>query len=107
MRSEEIPEEDPDEEPEEEPTGAGAAMATAVPSLGLPSREFEFRTDELSLAELVDGRTLAARLGQASKDGWDYVQVIEAGEKRLLLLRRAKRPEKQGRPVGFFPPSRS
>lgn len=107
MRSEEIPEEEPDEEPEEEPSTAGTAVATAVPGLGFPNREFEFRTDELSLAELADGATLAARLGEASKDGWDFVQVIDAGDRRLVLLRRAKRAEKQGRPVGFLAPSRS
>jgi hypothetical protein len=78
-----------------------------VPSLGPPSREFEYRTDELSLSELADGATLAARLGEASKDGWDFVQLVDAGDKRLILLRRARRGEKRSRPVGFFPPSRS
>lgn len=107
MRSEEIPEEEPEEEPDEEPTGAATALATAVPSLGFPTREFEFRTDDISPAELGDGKTLAERLGEASKDGWDFVQVIDAGDKRVVLLRRTKRAEKQARPVGFFPPSRS
>ena len=107
MRSEEIPEEEPDEEPEDEPNGSATGVATAVPALGFPSREFEFRTDEISLAELADGATLAKRLGEASKDGWDFVQIVEAGDKHLLLLRRGKRGERQSRPVGFFPPSRS
>ena len=107
MRSEEIPEEEPDEEPEEEPSNASQAVATAVPSLGFPSREYEFRTDVITVAELADGSTLATRLTAASKDGWDFVQVVEAGDQRFLLLRRARRSEKQARPVGFFPPSRS
>ena len=107
MRSEEIPEEEPDEEPEEEPTGNASGVAAAVPTTGFPSREFEYRTDEISLADLADGSTLARRLGEASRDGWDFVQVLEAGDKRLVLLRRGRRGERQSRPVGFFPPARS
>jgi hypothetical protein len=107
MRSEEIPEEEPDEEPEEEPASASQAVATAVPSLGFPSREFEFRTDAISAEELADGSTLATRLTEASKDGWDFLQVLEAGDRRFVLLRRARRSEKQSRPVGFFPPPHS
>ena len=104
MRSEEIPEEEPDEEPEPEPSGQGA-VTTAVPSLGFPVREFEFRADEVSIDDLGDGGSLAARLTQASKDGWDFIQVVEAGDRRLLLMRRVKRSERQARPVGFMPPS--
>jgi hypothetical protein len=102
MRSEEIPEEEPDE-PEEEPSSAAAAVATVVPSVGGPSREFEFKTEELTTEEVV--AVLASRLTEASKDGWDFVQVIDAGERRVILYRRAKRPERSARPVGFFPPT--
>ncbi len=105
MRSEEIPEEEPDEEPEPQPEPAAAAVAAVVPQVGGPSREFEFRSEEVALSELVDG--LAARLTEASKDGWDFVQVVEAGERRVILYRRAKRAERQAKPVGFFPPSKS
>lgn len=105
MRSEEIPEEEPDE-PEEEPTSQGSVATATAPSLGFPSREFEFQAEEVSIADLADGKKLATRLTEASKDGWDFVQVVEAGDKRLLLLRRAKRAERQARQVGFMPPAR-
>jgi hypothetical protein len=102
MRSEEIPEEEP-EEPEEEPAGAPAGVATVVPSVGGPPREFEFKTEELTVAEI--SAVLASRLTEASKEGWDFVQVIDAGERRVILYRRAKRGERHSRPVGFFPPA--
>lgn len=103
MRSEEIPEEEPDE-PEEEPSAA-PSVATVVPSVGAPSREFEYKTEELTPAEVT--AVLASRLTEASKDGWDFVQVIDAGESRVILYRRPKRGEHHARPVGFFPPSKS
>jgi len=105
MRSEEIPEEpdEPEEEPEQAP--AAAAVATVMPSVGGQPREFDYRTEELAAAELSGG--LADRLTQASKDGWDFVQVVDAGEQRVIVYRRAKRSERQARPVGFFPPSKS
>ena len=102
MRSEEIPEEEPDE-PEEEPSAAPSGVATVVPSVGGPSREFEFKTEELTVEEIT--AVLASRLTEASKDGWDFVQVIDAGERRVILYRRAKRGERNARPVGFFPPA--
>lgn len=104
MRSEEIPEEEPDE-PEEEPEQAESAVATFVPSVGSASREFEFRTEGMSISELADGSTLAQKLTDASKEGWDLVQVLDAGDSRVIVFRRGKRPERQSRPVGFFPPS--
>jgi hypothetical protein len=107
MRSEEIPEEEPDEPEEPEQAPAGAAVATVMPSVGGPPREFEYRTESIAVAELADGSTLAKKLAEASKDGWDYVQVIDAGESRVILFRRAKKSEKHARPVGFFPPSKS
>lgn len=105
MRSEEIPEEpdEPEEEPEQAP--AAAAVATMVPSVAGQSREFEYRTEELKLTDLAGD--LAGRLTEASKDGWDFVQIVDAGESRLIVYRRSKRPERQARPVGFFPPAKS
>jgi hypothetical protein len=105
MRSEEIPEEPDEPEEEPAPAPAAAAVATVMPSVGAPGREFEYRADDVSVAELAEG--LADRLTEASKDGWDFVQVVDAGERRIILLRRAKRAERQARPVGFFPPSKS
>ena len=105
MRSEEIPEEEPDEEPEPEQAPSQAAVATVVPSVGSAGREFEYRTEDLAVGEIADG--LAKRLTDASKDGWDFVQVVDAGERRVILLRRAKRAERHAKPVGFFPPSKS
>ena len=52
----------------------------------------------------MDGTTLADRLTRASADGWDLVEIIGAGERHAILLRKAKRPERPGRPVGFAPP---
>jgi len=107
MRSEEIPEEEPDEEPEREPANAAAPAATMVPAVGAGAREFEFKTEALSLSELGDGSTLATRLTEASKEGWDFVQVLDAGDQRVIVYRRGKRSDRQTRPVGFFPPSKS
>ncbi|HEX6488436.1 MAG TPA: hypothetical protein VF137_06125 [Candidatus Dormibacteraeota bacterium] len=106
MRSEEIPEQEPDE-PEEEPAQAEQSVATLVPSVGQAAREFEFRTEALSLAELTDGSTLARKLTEASKEGWDLVSVLDAGDHRVIVYRRGKRSERQSHPVGFFPQSRS
>ncbi len=100
-RLEEEPEpgEDPDED---EP--AATAPGTLVPTVdGDSSRTFEYRTELLSAAEVTDGSTLADRLTAASADGWDLVDVISAGERHAVLLRRAKRPERTTRPVGFAP----
>lgn len=108
MRAEEIPEPDePEEEPEEEPGQAGAAVATAL-NVGMAAREFEFKTDEIPLEKIADGTTLAEALTEASKDGWDFMQLVDAGgDRRLMLFRRAKRAERKGHPVGFLAPSRS
>jgi hypothetical protein len=102
-RLEEEPE--PDEEPDEEPasvaTAPGASLA-AVSSDG--GREFEYRTDLVTVEQVVDGTTLAGQLTKASADGWDLVDIINAGDRHAVLLRRAKRPERNARPVGFTPP---
>ena len=107
MRAEEIPEPDePEEEPDEEPEPGAAAATMAVPSLGLGPREFEFKTDEMPLGEVAE--KLAAALTDAAKDGWDFMQLVDAGgDRRLLLFRRVKRAERKSQPVGFFPTSRS
>ena len=99
---EEVPEVDPDEEPGEEP--AKGPEGTLVPSVADGHRDFEFRTDLVTAAQVIDGTTLAEQLTKASADGWDLVDIIHAGDRHAILLRRAKRSERSSRPVGFTPP---
>ena len=101
-RLEEEPE--PDEEPDETPAAVATAPGAQLPSVADGGREHEYRTDLLSAAEVVDGATLAGQLTKASADGWDLVDIINAGDRYAVLLRRAKRPERSVRPVGFSPP---
>jgi hypothetical protein len=101
-RLEEEPE--PDEEPDEEPAAVATAPSTAIPSVADGSREFEYRTELVTAAQVVDGTTLASQLTKASADGWDLVDIVNAGDRHAVLLRRAKRAERNARPVGFTPP---
>jgi hypothetical protein len=101
-------EEDPDEEPEEQPNhpGHGAAAGTGIlPNVGLPLREWEFSTQVLTVAQLIDGVTLVKLLKEAGTDGWELTDVIDGGEKRVLLMRRPKRSSVESRRVGFAPPA--
>ena len=101
-------EEDPDEEPDEQPNhpGHGAAAGTGIlPSVGLPLREWEFSTQVLTVAQLVDGVTLVKILKESGADGWELTDVIDGGEKRVLLMRRPKRSSVESRRVGFAPPA--
>jgi hypothetical protein len=101
-------EEDPDDEPDEEPNhpGRGAASGTGIlPNVGLPLREWEFSTQVLTIAQLVDGVTLVKLLKEAGTDGWELTDVIDGGEKRVLLMRRPKRSSVESRRVGFAPPA--
>ena len=104
-------EEEPDEPDEpESPTGPdNGAMAPThmVPTVGLPSRDWEFSTQVLTVAQVADGTTLVKVLKDSGADGWELAQVIDGGDKRVLLLRRAKRPQREPRRVGFAPPSES
>ena len=100
-------EEDPDEEPEEQPNhpGHGAASGTGIlPNVGLPLREWEFSTQVLTVAQLVDGVTLVKLLKASGADGWELSDVIDGGDKRVLLMRRPKRSARESRRVGFAPP---
>lgn len=103
-RLEEEPE--PDEEPDVE-TPAATAPGTMVPSVGSSDggREFEYRTELVTAAQITDGTTLAEHLTKASTDGWDLVDIVNAGERHAILLRRAKKPTAGTRQVGFLPPS--
>lgn len=101
-RLEEEPE--PDEDPDETPGAVATAPGAQLPSVAEGGRDYEYRTDLLSAAEVIDGQTLAGLLTKASSDGWDLVDIISAGDHYAVLLRRAKRPERNARPVGFAPP---
>src|SRR5258708_37081318 len=101
-RLEEEPE--PEEEPDEEPSAVATAPGTVLPSIGDGGREYEYRTDLVTVAEVVDGATLPDQLTKSSADGWDLGDIINAGDRYAVLLRRAKRPERNSRPVGFTPP---
>ncbi len=102
-RLEEEPE--PDEEPE--PQGPVAtATGPSVPAVPDGGREFEYRTELVTAAEVLDGKTLADQLTKASADGWDLVEIISAGDRHAILLRRGKRPSRQMGPAGFTPPPR-
>jgi hypothetical protein len=103
-RLEEEPEPEPDEDPDETPSAVATAPGAQVPAVSDAGREHEYRTDLLTAAEVVDGTTLAGQLTRASGDGWDLVDIINAGDRYAVLLRRTKRPERNARPVGFTPP---
>jgi len=101
-RAEEEPE-DPDE-PEEPDEPAASVGAPLVPTVAPGGREFEFRVEMMSVEQVADGKTLPETLTKASADGWDLHEVIDAGERRALLLRRPKRNPREERRVGFAPP---
>ncbi len=106
-------EEDPDEpdEPDEpgQPVtpGDGQVSTSPIPSVALPSREWEYATHVLTLAQVVDGVSLVKVLKEAGADGWELADVVDGGEKRVLLMRRPKRSPQEARRVGFAPPTRN
>jgi hypothetical protein len=101
-------EEEPEEEPEpSSPDGARGAAAGLVPSVGFPSREWEYSTKVLTVAQVVDGVTLVKLLQEAAADGWELGDVIDGGDKRVLLMRRPKRSPRESRRVGFAPPKQN
>jgi hypothetical protein len=104
-RAEEEPEE-PDEPDSPAPDGA-SSPARLIPSVGLPGRDWEYSTKVLSVAEIADGATLVKLLTEGATDGWELAQVIDGGDKRVLLMRRPKRGQRESRRVGFAPPAQS
>ncbi len=105
LRSEDDPDDEPDEPDQPHHPGDGAATATGmVPTVGLPLREWEFSTKVLTVAQLIDGVTLVNLLKEAGADGWELTEVIDGGEKRVLLMRRSKRSARESPRVGFAPP---
>ncbi len=102
-------EEDPDEEPEEPvqpaaPDGARGTATGVAPSVGYPSREWEYSAQVLSVAQVADGVTVVKILDEAAADGWELASVMDGGEKRVILMRRLKRSAREARRVGFAPP---
>src|ERR1700716_1032890 len=102
MHDEEEPDDDPDEP--EQPAD-GAAPASHVPSVGMPAREWEYSTEVLTLAQVVDGTTLVKALQAAGAEGGELAEVVDGGEKRVLLMRLSKRSSRESRRVGFAPPA--
>ncbi|HEY8813753.1 MAG TPA: hypothetical protein VIP57_01420 [Candidatus Dormibacteraeota bacterium] len=99
-------EEDPDDDPDEpEQPADGVAPTTHVPSVGLPAREWEYSTEVLTVAQVADGTTLVKFLQASATEGWELADVIDGGEKRVLLMRRSKRSARESRRVGFAPPA--
>jgi hypothetical protein len=100
-------EEDPDEEPDEpsQPAQPDGARVGLIPAVGLPSREWEFSTKVLTVAQVADGVTLVKTLHEAGADGWELASVVDGGEKRVILMRRPKRTARETKRVGFAPPT--
>ena len=99
------PDEDPELEPDEEPM-TDLTQSPSLTAAGGGERDWEYRTDVLSVGEIADGQTLVQRLTEAGTDSWHLVEIIDAGESRVLLLRRHRKPQKERRSVGFAPPAR-
>ncbi|MEP7104912.1 MAG: hypothetical protein ABI838_03585 [Chloroflexota bacterium] len=92
------PDEDPDEPDVEPAAAAGAAIVPRVDSGA--DREYEYRVDVITVAQVLDG-TLADRLSEASHEEWSLVDIIDAGDQKAILLRKRKQKESSRRPVGF------
>ena len=101
------PDEDPEYEPEDIPAAPATMMAGPAHANGAGERDFEYRTEVLTLEQVTDGKTLPDRLAALSSEGWHYVDVVDAGESRVVLFRKAKKTERERRSVGFAPPGRS
>ena len=101
------PDEDPEYEPEDIPAASPTLMASPSRSNGAGDRDYEYRTEVLTVEEVADGATLAGRLSVAAADEWHFVQVIDAGDRRVILFRKVKKAERERRSVGFAPPGRS
>jgi hypothetical protein len=105
--SEEEPEEPDEPDAPEGPDNGAAAPTRMVPTVSLPSREWEFSTHSLTVAQVVDGSSLVKVLKEQGAEGWELAQVIDGGDKRVLLMRRPKRAAREARRVGFAPPSQT
>jgi hypothetical protein len=104
LRFEEEPDEEPDEPQPAQPDGARGPATGLVPSVGLPTRDWEYSTRVLTVAQLADGVTVVKVLHDAGSEGWELASVLDGGEKRVILMRRPKRAARDTRRVGFAPP---
>ncbi len=87
-------------------TGAPASAAV-VPAVPAPAEhDYEYRVVVLSLEQVLDGKTLPERLSQASRDEWHLVEIIDAGDRKAILLRKRKEKKGNRHPLGFAPPQR-
>ena len=98
-------EEEPDEPEEPEPDGATRTSSGYLPTVEPPAREWEWSSKVLTVTQVADGVTLVKLLTEAAADGWELSDVIDGGEKRVILLRRSKRTARESRRVGFAPPT--
>jgi hypothetical protein len=92
-------------EPEPEPQEERATPPSAIPSVG-EERELEYRTEVMSHEKVTNGKSLVELLNQASTDGWDLVDVLAAGQRHVVLLRRVRRERRGDRQIGFTLPGR-
>ena len=106
-RLEEDPEEPDEPESPDSPDNGATAPTRMVPSVSLPGREWEYSTHVLSVAQVADGKTLVQVLKDSASDGWDLAEIVDGGEKRVLLMRRPKRAQREARRVGFAPPTQT
>lgn len=95
--------EDDDDDLDDQPVATVPTQRTVVPPPE-GGRDYEYRTELLTAEQVTDGTTLASHLTRASADGWDLVDIVNAGERHAILLRRLKRTERNARQVGFTPP---
>ncbi len=100
-------EEEPDEPEEPEPDGAARTSSGYLPTVEPPPREWEWSTKVITVAQVSDGVTLIKLLAEAGAEGWELSDVIDGGEKRVILLRRSKHTARESRRVGFAPPTRN
>jgi hypothetical protein len=101
------PDEDPEYEPEDIPAAPTRMVSNSSNANGMGDRDFDYRAEVLTVEQVGDGKTLADLLTETSADGWHYVDVVDAGPNRVLLLRKLKKSERERRSVGFAPPGRS
>jgi hypothetical protein len=104
---EEEPNEPDEPDSPESPDNGAVASTRMVPTVALPSREWEFSTHVMTVAEVADGASLVKVLKDSAVEGWELAEVIDGGDKRVLLMRRPKRAPRDARRVGFAPPSQS
>lgn len=90
-----------EEDPEHE---EASPSQSAIPTVTPVGREFEYRTDALTNADVTKGTKLIELLNKSAADGWDLVEIINAGDNHVVLQRKGKPPKRDSRRVGFTLP---